>query len=405
MIVRGYGYWPEVETIVGLPFREYSGEEMIWRYPPLDTRTWFPMRPTNYDDLQDIEAVADLHAQVRIQPRGPGSGRGRGKWKGDPDLDDRLANELSGDDGWDPGPWVTLQPRGIHRRRSLLEELDEDAAKRFADRWSGSLFTELWPKRKLVADLGAIGPAAPELHWDVHPRVLGREIELDIDGETYLHRIEETRGRWKLPVTRGRHDLRMRLDAANEDYEIWLDRPVLVASPPVSRRRVVHELTNRLVFPLIKRGPEALTVNVVLYIPTRRERVEVALSVDDGAPMRREGQPLERLSRAERSYTIDTVAAYDEQDRAQDDRVKIRYVDVEGSNQLPLDVVTVQITLGEDVVPGSHQVTIELLEGDRVWARAFHRGIPSRAKPAASWTEVTDERPGAGKDESEAAQP
>ena len=121
---------------------------------------------------------------------------------------------------------------------------------------------------------------------------------------------------------------------------------------------MIHELTNRLVFPLIKRGPEPLTVNVVMYVLRRRERVELALQLDDGQPERREGEVLERLSRADRSYTIDSLGVYDENDREIDLRRKIRFVDLEGNNTLPIEVMTVQITLGEDIVPGAHEVSV-----------------------------------------------
>lgn len=391
LIVRAYGYWPEAETIVGLPFRIYQSEQMIWRYPPLDTRTWFPMRPTNYDDLQDDEAIADLHAQVRLQPRGPGGGRGRGPRNpyGEPNADDRIADELMGPDGWDPGPWVTLQPRGIHRRRSILEELDPAAGRRFSERWDGSLFAELWPGRRQPVDFGAIGPGAPHLHWQVDPRLLGQEVELIVDGRSYTEQLMETRGRWQLPIEDGRRQVELKLDADKNEYDVWIDRPVMVGEQPVSRRRVVHELTTRLEFPLIKRGPEALTVNVVMYVLRRRERVELALQIDDGQPERREGEIIERFSRADRSFTIDSLGVYDENDRELDLRRKIRFVDLESNNTLPIEVVTVQITLGEDILPGAHEVSIELLDGGRVWTRAFHRGIADRSKAAASWSEAS----------------
>ncbi|PRP94458.1 hypothetical protein ENSA5_40770 [Enhygromyxa salina] len=388
LIVRGYGYWPEVETVIGLPFRDHGSELMRWRYPPLDTRTWFPLRPANYDELQDDKAIADLLAQVRLQPRGSG-GRDSRWSRGDPDIDDRLANELAGDDGWDPGPWVTLEPRGVHRRRSILEELDDEAARRLADRWDPSLFTELRPNRTLTINFAATGPSAPQLHWQVAPRTLGNSVKLSIDNQEYEHLVAETRGRWRLPVTEGRRRVEFEFEAKNHEYEMWINRPVMVASPPVSRRRVVHELTNTLVFPLIKRNEAALTVNVVVYVLRRRERVELALSIDGGHPKRRTGVPIEHLSKVDRTYTIDADGAYDEQDRPVDPRVPIRFVDLEGNNTLPLEAVTVQVTLGEDIVPGAHEVRLELLDGGRVWARAFHRGVADRSKSATSFTEST----------------
>jgi hypothetical protein len=392
LIVRGYGYWPEVETVLGEPFREHVAEPTIWRYPPLDTRTWFPVRPVNYDDLHDERSIADLLAQVRLQPRGIGDGSGAGRpWQGDPDLDDRIANELAGEDGWDPGPWVTLEPRGIHRRRLILEQLDEEAGRRLADRWDSSLLTEIWPDRKLLTNLSAIGPGPAELHWQVDPSTLGRSVQLSIDDVNLEHRVEETRGRWRLPSGSGfdgQRRLVFAFDATNSEYEMWIDRPVLVSSPPVSRRRVVHELTTDLVFPLYKPSPDALTVNVVVYIMRKRDRAELAISVDGGEPQRRTGVPIESLSMADRSYTIDPLGAFDERDRKVSARSPVHFVDLESRLGVALDTMTVQITLGEDVVVGPHEVRVRLLDGGRVWTRAFHRGVGDRSQSTASWTEA-----------------
>lgn len=398
LIVRGYGYWPELETIVAEPFREYASELVRWRYPPLDIRMWFPVRPSNHDALQDQLAIADLHAQVRLEPLGLGRFDPRDPawsrwWTGDPDFDDRIGNQLAGDDGWDPGPWVTLEPRGVHRRRSILERLDRDAGRRLIWRWDASLFTQLRSGRELIVDRSATGPGAPELHWQIDPRLLGRRVELVIDGQTHSHVFRATRGRWRLPAGRGRARIRLELDAPRDDWTMWIDRPVLIASPPISRHRVIHDLSSELVFPLVKPGTDALIVNVVVYLPRRRERAELALSVDGGAPERRTGVLGGRVSVPERRYTIDANAAWDALGQAVDARIATRVVDLEARPGAPLDVVTLQVTLGEDVVPGRHELRVKLLDdGGRVWVRAFHRGVADRRRPAASWTETVEEQ-------------
>jgi hypothetical protein len=395
LIVRAYGYWPELETLVAEPFRQYTSERVRWRYPPIDVRMWFPVRPSNYDALQDQLVVADLHAQVRLEPAGfgaldPNQPSWSRWWTGDPNFDDRTGNQLAGEDGWDPGPWVTLEPRGVHRRRSILERLDADAARRLRGRWDASLFTQLRADQALLANLSAAGPGAPELHWQVSPRMLGRRVTLWIDGRAHTHTLAATRGRWRLPVVDGRHRLELDFDAPREHWTMWIDRPIWNTSPPVSRRRVVHQLTSELVFPLYKPGTEALTVNVVVYLPRQRERAELSLRVDNGEPERRSGV-ITRLSVPDRGYTIDEGAAFDDHDRAIDHRTPTRIVDLEARRGPPLDVVTLQVTLGEDVVAGRHQVRVRLLDGGRVWVRAFHRGVANRSRAAASWTEADAE--------------
>ena len=376
LLIRGYGYWPKAESQIGEPFRSYLSEDMVWRYPPLDTRTWFPIRPLNFDELQDQGAIADLHAQARLQPRS----------LGDEDGEDP---ERAGPDGWDPGPWVSLDPRGVHQRRSILERLDDDDAARWlSSRWSSSLWTKLRAGRSVQVDLGAGGAGSPELHWQVAPELLGRTIGLRIDGELHQARITSTRGAWELPVTRGRHRVQLDLEAAKRQLDVWIDRPVVGSRSSVSRRRVIHELRRRLSFPLIKSNGDALIVNAVIYLPRNRERTELVLSVDGGHPRRLTGVPVEYVSVSERGFTIDEHAALDEQGEVVDRREPIRYVDLEGRQHGPFDVVTVQLTLGADVVTGRHEFTIELLEGKRAWVRVFHRGFADRSKPAASWTEA-----------------
>ena len=139
---------------------------------------------------------------------------------------------------------------------------------------------------------------------------------------------------------------------------------------------------------MVKATEGELTVNVVVYMLNTRERAELALEIDDGTPPRRVGVPVERLSIADRTYSIVREGAFDERDRMVDERVPIRFVDLEGNNKRHLDVATIRITLGDDIPPGEHHVRVSLLDGVRVWVRAFHRGVGDGSKPATSWTEA-----------------
>src|SRR5690606_21677764 len=140
--------------------------------------------------------------------------------------------------------------RGVHRRRSVIERLDSVAARSLARRWDSGLFTQLVPDRALLFDLGAAGPGAPQLRWQVHPRLLGQALIVTIGGRRHRHVLETTRGRWRLPVTRGHERVELEFDFPRELWTAWVDRPVLIASPPVSRRRAIHDLTDELYFPV-----------------------------------------------------------------------------------------------------------------------------------------------------------
>ncbi len=397
LLIRGYGFWPEVETTLADPWKTATSELTRWRYPVLDTRTWFPMLPVNHDALEDHGMTADLIAQIRLMPLGEGAdwsvGGRPSPWQLAEWPDERENRREPGEDGWDPGPWVTVDPLGRHLRRSLLEELDEDADRRLRERWDASLFSKLVLGRSFTVDLSAAGPAAPEVHYQTTADLLGRFLVVEVGDRVERHELTSTRGRVRLPVESGRASVEVTVEglsgpAAAGSIDVWLDRPVLVGQRPVSRRRVVHELTSRsLVIPFEKPGIEPMILNVVVYIPDMTQAATLRMLLDEGNPPRRQGELIKLVSAATHDYRLDARELIDERGRVVDQRQRIRFVDLEGPHGLPLDVVTFPVVLGEDIQPGRHTVRVELGEG-RVWIRAFHHGVGDRSKPATAWTEA-----------------
>lgn len=394
LLIRGYGYWPEVETTIAEPWKAATSEQTRWRYVVLDERTWFPILPINHDALEEHAMTADLIAQIRLMPVGRGSGSADPAWWAGPRERERERREpyILSDAGWDPGPWVTVDPLGRHLRRSLLEELDAEAPKRLRERWDASLFTALQLGRKVVVDLSAAGPAAPELHWQTTPDMLGRRLVVELGDRVEHYELTSTRGRVRLPVESGRASLRVAVEGQGRaQLDAWIDRPVLVASPPVSRRRVVHELTSRsLVIPLVKPSEAPLILNVVMYVPEMSEDLHVSVLVDEGQPERREGLALDRITRAELHFDLGSLELVDDRGDLVDLRRRIRFVDLEGPHGVPLEVVTIPVVLGEDIAPGEHRIRVDLDES-RVWIRAFHRGVGDSSKPATARIESSME--------------
>lgn len=388
LLIRGYGFWPEVETTLADPWQTATSEQTRWRYPVLDTRTWFPLLPINHEALEEHGLTADLIAQIRLMATGTGSGVFDPTWQYEWRIAERPDERERGEDGWDPGPWVTVDPLGRHLRRSLLEQLDDDADRRLRDRWDSSLFTELVLGRNFTVDLSAAGPAAPQIHYQTTPDMLGRTLVVHVGDRVERHELTSTRGRLRLPIESGRASVKVTVDGSRRPpIDVWIDRPVLVGSRPVSRRRVVHELTSRsLVIPIDKPGVEPMILNVVVYLPAKTEHASLRVLVDEGTPARREGKPVQRISEATRNYELDAHQLVDERGAHVDRRQRIRFVDLEAPHGLPLEVVTFPVVLGEDIAAGHHEVRVELGEG-RAWIRAFHRGEGDRSKPATAWTE------------------
>ncbi|MFV8754256.1 hypothetical protein ACNOYE_27240 [Nannocystaceae bacterium ST9] len=396
LLVRGYGFWPEVETTLADPWKTATSELTRWRYPVLDERTWFPLLPDNHDALEEHGMTADLIAQIRLMPVGLGGEEGEGGWRRDFRVAEAPDEPEQGEDGWDPGPWVTVDPIGRHLRRSLLEQLDDEADIRLRERWSASLFTTLALGRGFTVDLSATGPSAPELHYQTSPDLLGRTLVLAVGDRVVRHELTSTRGALPLPIESGQVEVRVDIEGeAGPPIDLWIDRPVLVDEEvdedlPISRRRVVHELTSRsLVIPFEKPGIEPMILNVVVYVPRVTEQATLRALVDEGNPPRRQGETVEWISAAEREFRLDANALLDERERVVDRRARVRFVDLEGQHGAALQSVTFPIVLGEDIAPGSHQVRVSIGEG-RVWIRAFHRGVGDQSKPATAWTESNE---------------
>jgi hypothetical protein len=388
LLIRGYGFWPEVETTLADPWKAATSEQTRWRYPVLDTRTWFPLLPINHEALEEHGMTADLIAQIRLMANNTGIGEFDPSWQYEWRIAERPDPSERGDYGADPGPWVTVEPLGRHLRRLLLEELDDEANRRLNGRWDAGLFTELALGRDYTVDLSAAGPSAPQVHYQTTPDMLGRTLVVTVDDQVERHELTSTRGRVQLPVESGRATVEVTIeDARQPTIDVWIDRPVLTGNRPISRRRVVHELTSRtLVIPFEKPDDEPMILNVVVYLPAKTERASLRVLVDEGAPQRREGKLVERFTPAIRNYELEPRALVDERGALVDVRQKIRFVDLEAPHGVPLEVVTFPVMLGEDIAAGHHEVRVELGKG-RVWIRAFHRGVGDSSQPATAWTE------------------
>ena len=415
LLVRGYGFWPELAPAIAEPFARYTSTHVRWRYPPLDARPWFPLRPRNYAALSRAGAVVELLAQVRLEPLARprlGGGPGWSRWLfGDPDLDDALADALAGADGWDPGPWVSVEPWGRHPRREVLERLDDDAGRRLARRWAPSLFSRLRLGRRVRVDLDAdlLGPAT--LLWHVDADALGQTLVVHVGERRFERTLTATRGRWRLRVGDGPGgggggddvvEVGLELDprgAGAGPRRFWIDRPVVAGPTAVARRRTLHELDPGRGLGFVFRKPDAaLTLDLVVYLPRGRERARVRVVVDDGAPRRRAGVAVAHISAPRREFTITREAAFDERGRVVDVRMPTSVIDLAGAGPA-VDVVTLPVTVGDDVAAGRHRVRVELItepgspERERVWLRAFHRGTARAASLAASWTEPVGQEP------------
>lgn len=325
------------------PYLEEGLQGVRWRNAPLDARSWFPMRPRNVTELTRRGARLEVLSQVRLEPVGL----------------EQVAAVPSGDT-------VVLKPLGSPVTQELLEPVQgvTDAAR--------SLSTLLVPGQPVRARFDARSPSRPELRLSLEgTEGLGTGVELILDGEPF-HKwtVRATRARELLPpLPPGEHEVLLRTDAAG--LTATLNRPP-VAGSGLGSRTVYRMDGDGLVVPVRKPGPGAVTVNIVLYTLEPGSASQVAVTIDNGQPLRRSGLLLPRITRATR------VAPLPPSTRAP--------ATPAGRPQVRWYARTVSVTLGEDLVPGLHRVRVvpQGLGDESVWARFFMFGQPA-STPAQEW--------------------
>ena len=328
------------------PYLEEGLQGVRWRNAPLDSRSWYPMRPLNVLELTRGGARLELLSQVRLEPEG-----------------------LEAVSSSPSGTPVVLKPKGDPDTLEVLEPVHgvTDAAR--------ALSTLLTPGQPVRAHFDARSPSRPELRLSLEgAEGLGSEVEVVLDGET-VHRwtLRSTRTRELLPpLPPGEHEVLLRTSAAG--LTATLNRPPAAGSG-LGSRTVYRMGGEGLSVPVRKPGAGAITVNIVVYTqqPEGSAQQQLAVTLDNGQPLRRSGVLLPRVTRASRVLPLPASS------RAP--------ATPAGRPQTRWYAHTVAVTLGEDLAPGLHHVRVVprgMGEGP-LWARFFMFGHDSKASPTQEW--------------------
>ncbi len=331
------------------PYLDEGRSEVRWRYEPLEQRLWHPLRPANHAALSARGARVELVSQVRLERGG-------------------AAVPVA-----PSGEAVSLKPQGSPPTHEFLEPDTtpdpEDAAR--------ALFAPLAPGRPARVRFDARTPTRPELRLRLEaPEGLGNEVEVLLNGAP-LHRavLRTTHARELLPpVPPGEHELLLRSSAPG--LSATLNRPLASGSPPGLRMRTVYRLGEEgLRVPVLKQGPGAVTLNIVVYapLPEASEGPRVAVTVDEGTPRRRDSIALPRLTRAHRELAL---PASEREPATSPAQPRARWY-----------ARTLSVRLGEDLAPGVHLVDVEPLGTGPLWARFFVLGEASTDTGPRQWTQ------------------
>ncbi|MFL5318273.1 MAG: hypothetical protein ACJ790_01355 [Myxococcaceae bacterium] len=306
-----------------------------WRSAPLEARNWFTLRPANHDALVEQGARAILSSQVRIEPIAPTA------------KPEREA--------------VALLPAGRPMSLELLEQTDDlDVTKEKQP----SLWTALSDK-PLKIRFDKRTRSRPEVRLVVTDAAqLGKELQLLVDGKVaQTTKLTGTRMRWLLrPLAEGEHELA--LQASVPSLHALLNRPASGKGAIAVKARTAFRLAQgglRVAVRKTDAGP--LTVNVMVYSRTPvSEKLPPSLkvAVDSGNPERRAGVLLQKISRASAIYPLP----------ASERPPGLAF----GSRPGEWYARSIPVTLGDDIAPGLHWVSVDVDQKVELFARFWMYG-------------------------------
>jgi hypothetical protein len=332
-----------------------------WRHAPRTGNQWHFTRPENLDALPPARlarVLMPLHLEeVPVVHDGP--------------------------------PGQALVPNGRLERRVAIEPLGPEESRRALVQWPPGTWFKLHPGEPANINFARAGTPASVQFWLPTPRLaLGQPIEIRVDGEPVLiRRITSARGSFTLPpVVSVVHKVEVRTPV--EDIHLLIDRPPAVRAQAgdLFAMRSLYAIPRAGVdLPIVRRGAEPLTLNIVIYGP--RPEADPAAQLDirvDGGRVRHALGKLFRIwTLANRTLAIPAS-----------DRPPITGF-ANQAETLALWPRRLAIGLGDDLSRGVHHVHMKTRGSDRAlahaWVRFFVAGPGVGEERALQWQASFDE--------------
>ncbi|MEJ7602901.1 MAG: hypothetical protein WKG01_33745, partial [Kofleriaceae bacterium] len=327
-----------------VPYKDVIALTTMWRYARYADRGWLPLRASNHVALGPDRLVR-LAAQTRLEKR-------------------IVPPEIEAD---------AVIPEGRPDRQVAIERLDLARARQA---WEPGFFLRLESGQSTRVDFSK-SPAQPEIQYWATEAMLGKTIEVAIDGDPVeSHRVTSTRGRIKLPGLTGVHAVAA---TAAAGARILIDRPPVASRGELYAMRTVYRLDRPLRLRINKRSREPVNLDVMVYARGAGARPGTMFhaTIDGGKPERIAGVALQQWTLAERAVPFEAsqkeaIAGF----AGVGDRVRL----------FPRLFV---VSLGDDLPVGTHTVEIRV-SGDReVWGRIFTLSAGKTDAPRAlQWRDV-----------------
>ena len=340
--------WGGGATAIEEPYRSAVVADHRWRYVELVERTWYPLLPANHDALATEGRLADLEAQARLAPAGTtGDGDDGGGARGRRAL-------------------VAITPVGHPEQQRAREPVPPEQVADVLARWPVGSVAALEPGVTRRIDFAASRAGRARLSWEVDAAAVGGELAIAIgDLPAVRAPISATRGTVTLPRVAGVHAVTV---TAPPGAALWIDRP---PSGPgawrgLHRERRLFSLAAPLRIRLVKRAGERIRLHAIVYaaVPDATAAPAIRVTVGGGRPLRRSGVVIDKLTDADRSAALPAARHPS----------PARLIDRGGESAgLPR---TISVTLLEDLVAGTHEVTFTNLDGRPLWVRFVATAAP-----------------------------
>jgi hypothetical protein len=337
---------------------ELSGTK--WRSAPLETRSWYPILSRDHAQRIEVGQLATLISQVRIE---------------------KIPTQET-----TPTPqrpvWASLTPRGRVPRERVLEAAPERLRDSMRREWPASAWTSIPPGTRQTFRFDPPNHRrAPQVLYRAtgdESRSLEGVATLNVGGEEYSFGMRSTRGRWTLDDLRAHRQM---LSSASSfpGLEMFIDRPPASRSRlPFWWLRTIYRFGRRgITLDVVKPNREAYTVNLRVYRKrTRRagrDAPELRALIDRGSPRRIAGVPLDTFTVADRRPQLDETPSR-------------RLVFVDSQREGDFEVWAARVTIGSDIPPGRHRISIASVGRHPLWLRAFADAEGQAAEAATQWT-------------------
>ena len=345
---------PATPDVLDVPYADVTLPTLVWRYARFASRGWIPVRAINHAALMP-ERIANVAAQARLETRVA------------PPAPEQVGTSLA--------PVEHLE------KQTIIERVDGSALAT----WSGANYTRLSAGKRISLDFSKT-PDRANINYTVDSDAVGGTLFISLDGKPLIEHVLTTTG-GKIDLPRGLTGTHTLLVDTTVKARLLVDRPPASGSADLVALRTVYRVPDdgrTFKVRVTKRGTAHENINLVFYTPRAVETASLRISIDGTAPKRAERVMITKWSIADRTLVLPPA----------DHPQSLGFTDV--SREGPLFPHLVAVSLGDDLAPGTHELSVAITGSRPIWGRFFVLDGGTSVPRAVQWRSTDDQSAGGG---------